>query len=300
MKRVVVTGGSGFTGTSLKKYKPDWTYLSSKDFDLTCHTQTSKMIKELKPDSVIHLAAKVGGIKDNAEKQVEYFEQNVLMNTNLLKCCQENKVTRVLSSLSTCAFPDKVEKYPFKEEDLFSGKPAETNLSYGFSKRILHVHSLSIRKQYNLNYSTFCPSNIYGPNDHFTEEKSHFIASLVNKVANSKDGDVLEFWGTGKPYRQHLYVEDLCKIIPKLLDNHNCEKPIIVAPTESITIKEAIEIAIKVSGKKIKYYFNGNFDGQFKKDGDNSELINKIGNFKFTPFEEGFRKTYYNFLENMR
>lgn len=292
---VLVTGGNGFVGKHLKLLMPDWVYVSSKDFDLTNENETRKMFSTIKPKKVVHLAAKVGGIKDNSTKQAEYFEKNVLINTNVVKCAKDNKVQRLLACLSTCAFPDILKKYPFDETAIFEGPPAETNLSYGFSKRMLHIHCSSIRKQYGLNYSTFCPSNIYGPGDHFGKEDSHFVASLLYKIKNAKNGDNIEFWGTGNPKRQHLYVEDLCKIIPLILENHNCDLPLIVAPQESLTIKEAIDISIEVSGKKIKYYFNNNLDGQLIKDGNNAKLIEKIGNFRFTTFREGFKKTYNSF-----
>jgi GDP-L-fucose synthase len=291
-KNVLVTGGSGFLGKRLKKFKPQWTYVSSKDYDLTSYKETDEMIKEHQPDAIIHLAAKVGGVKENQEKQGEFFYKNVYINTNVVEAARNNGVKRLLASLSTCAFPDTLERYPFIEEDLFSGKPAESNLSYGYTKRLLHVQCLSYRKQYGLNYSTFCPSNIYGPEDHFNQESSHFVASLVSKIVASKNGDTLEFWGTGAPLRQQLYVDDLCRIIPELLEKHNTNIPLIIAPEENLSIKEMCEIALNISKKDVKYTFNGYLDGQYRKDGSNLEFKKLVGNINFTSFEEGVLNTF--------
>ena len=218
---VLVTGGSGFLGQSLKKVYPSWTYLSSKECDLLKQKQTFEYFQDNKPTTVLHLAARVGGIKDNMNKQAEFYYQNTIINTNVLEASRLAGTERVLSSLSTCAFPDRLWHYPFEEEDLFAGPPAVTNFSYGMTKRTLHVQSLAYRQQYRLNYSTFSPSNIYGPGDHFGQESSHFVAALVHKIAEAKDGENLKFWGNGLPLRQQLYVEDLCNIIPILLEKAN-------------------------------------------------------------------------------
>ena len=296
---VLVTGGSGFVGRRLKKIKPNWTYCSSRDCDLLDLESTKQYISDLKPDAIIHLAARVGGIKENAENQADFYFENTIINTNLLHAAHLCGVNRVLSSLSTCAFPDELEKYPFIEQDMFSGPPALTNFSYGYTKRALQVQSVSYRKQYNLNYSTFSPSNVYGPGDHFGSLGSHFVASLVHKVANSKAGDVLTFWGTGSPLRQQLYVDDLCKIIPILLEKHNTSTPVIVAPDENLSILKMCETLIENVDKDISYNFNGNLDGQYRKDGSNKELKKIIGDFKFTNFKNGITKTYNLYLNDL-
>ena len=249
---------------------------------------------------IIHLAGRVGGIKENATKQAEFYYQNTMINTNVIHQAYRCGVERVLSSLSTCCFPDEVDEYPFKEEDIFNGPPAISNLSYGYTKRALYVQSLSYREQYGLNYSTFCPSNIYGPHDRFDSDASHFVAALVSKLYNSKDGDELEFWGTGRPLRQQLYVDDLVRVLPVLLEKHNSELPIIVAPNENLRISEMIEIALKISKKKINIVYNNSFEGQYRKDGSNKKFLELVNGFEFTSFEEGFEKTYRWYEEHKR
>tara|TARA_R110002110_G_scaffold127372_3_gene306279 strand:+ start:3377 stop:4177 length:801 start_codon:yes stop_codon:yes gene_type:complete len=257
-----------------------------------------RYLSDIKPDAIVHLAARVGGIKDNAENQASFYIQNTMINTNIIHGAYLLGIPRVLSSLSTCAFPDVVERYPFTEEQIFDGAPAKTNFSYGYTKRALHVQTISYRKQYGLNYSTFCPSNIYGPCDHFDTEKSHFIPALISKLIRARDGDTIELWGTGNPKRQQLYVDDLAKIIPTLVEEHNSDIPLIVAPDENLSIREMADIANKKIEKNIKISYNGNLDGQHRKDGSNKRFLELVGGYEFTSFDVGIEKTIKWYLEN--
>jgi len=290
--KVVVTGGTGFVGKRLKKIKPDWIYLSSRDYDLISAEDCKKMYQQLKPDAVVHMAGKVGGIGANDTSPAEFYYLNTMMNTNIVHQGYLHGIKRILATLSTCTFPDIVEQYPLTENDILSGPPAKTNLSYGYSKRSLYVQINSYRKQYGVNYSTFCPTNIYGPGDHFDSVDSHFVAALISKIAKSKDGDTIELWGTGAPLRQQLYVDDLCEIIPMLLEKHNGPSPLIVAPNENLSIDEMATILVSQIPKDIKIVYNNKLDGQFRKDGSNNALLNLINKYEFTNFKEGIMKTY--------
>ena len=292
MDRVLVTGGSGFLGKNLKLEKPNWTYISSTDCDLTNKSECDYLIRDIRPDAIVHLAAKVGGIKANTESPADFYYINTLMNTNIIHCAYNNKVKRVLSSLSTCAFPNEVDEYPMTEKNLFDGPPAESNFSYGFSKRGLYVQTMAYRKQYGVNYSVFSPSNIYGPHDNFDPVTSHFVPALIRKVARAKNGDKIEVWGSGNPLRQQLYVTDLARIIPIMLYKHNSEIPLIISPNENLSIKQMTETVVKISGKDLLTFYNGKLDGQYRKDGSNKEMVNLIGEYEFTKFEEGVKKTY--------
>ena len=291
-QKVLVTGGTGFLGKNLAEEKKEWIYLSSKDCDLTSSEDVIRVFKHHNPDAVIHLAARVGGIKDNVNNQADFYYLNTLINLNVLQSCHKLNINRVLSCLSTCAFPDVVEKYPFTEKDLFSGPPAISNLSYGMTKRMLKVASDSYRRQYGRNYSTFCPSNIYGPHDYFNSDKSHFIPAMISRVDNAIEGSTVEFWGTGNPLRQQLYVKDLCKIIPILLEKHNTDIPIIIAPDQNLSIKETVEIFVKILKKNLKIDYNGKLDGQYRKDGSNKKVKQLLENFEFTDIEKGLKETY--------
>tara|TARA_R110001599_G_scaffold152351_1_gene337348 strand:- start:2559 stop:3455 length:897 start_codon:yes stop_codon:yes gene_type:complete len=289
---VLVTGGSGFVGTRLKKQNPNWTFLSSRDCDLTDYSSVHDMFISEKPDAILHLASKVGGIKENSTKQAEFYDTNTYINTNVLKAAHNAGINRVLSCLSTCAYPDVVSTYPFVEEDILSGPPAKTNFTYGYTKRALLVQTNAYRQQYGVNYSTFCPSNIYGPNDNFNLDSSHFVPAMIRKVHEAKEGDTVEFWGTGSPLRQQLYVDDLIGIIPFLLKSHNTDVPIIISPDQNLSIKEMVEIFLNNIEKNVKIVFNDKLDGQYRKDGSNKKFKELYGDFEFTKFTNGVLKTY--------
>jgi GDP-L-fucose synthase len=288
--KVVVTGGSGFVGKRLRKIRPDWIYLSSSDVNLLNREETMEAFSKLRPDAVIHLAALVGGIKDNAERPASFFDINAKINMNVVDCCLATGVPRLLASLSTCAFPDVLQSYPFDESNLLDGPPAETNLAYGFTKRMMWVHINALRKQYGVDYSCFAPSNLYGPEDNFDLETSHFVAAAIRKIHEAKDE--VEFWGTGRPLRQQLYVDDLCRAIPELLENHHSDDPVIIAPWENLSIEDMAATISSIINKEVKIRFNGKLDGQYRKDGSNVKFLKLCPNFEFTPFKEGVKKTY--------
>ena len=296
--KVVVTGGTGFVGKRLKKIKPDWIYLSSKDYDLVSTKDCQMMYRDLQPDAVVHMAGKVGGIKANDTSPAEFYYLNTMINTNIVHQGYLHGVKRILAALSTCTFPDVVGHYPLTEDDILSGPPAKTNLSYGYSKRSLYIQINSYRKQYGLDYSTFCPSNIYGPEDNFDYHSSHFVPAMIRRFSEASSGDTLEFWGTGKALRQEIYVDDLARIIPSLLEKHHSDIPVIVSPHENLSISEMINILNDKIDKNVNIEFNNELDGQFRKDGSNKSLLNLIGEFEFTPFSEGVEKTYKWYEEN--
>ena len=247
-------------GSRLRLHRPDWIYVSSSDYNLLDRHECTQMFEDIGPTAVIHLAAIVGGIKANAENQAKFFTENCLINLNVISAAHKFGVERLLAALSTCAFPDQVKRYPFTELDIFDGPPAQTNFSYGYSKRMLHVLVNSYREQYGVNYSTFSPSNLYGIGDNFDPHTSHFVPALIRKIYQAKDVDT--------------------------------DLPLIVAATENLSIRSMAETCCKIARKNINIVFNGNLDGQYRKDGDNFELIKLLGEISFTPFETGIDKTY--------
>jgi len=297
-KNVLVTGGTGFLGKRLQLVQPDWTYIGSRDCDLTKLEEFEDLLCSLRPEAIVHLAAYVGGIKRNTNEQVEFYEKNTLINTNVLIGARKNNISRVLSSLSTCAYPDSMDDYPYDSSEIYSGPPAETNFTYGYTKRCLNVHSSACKQQFGYEYTTFVPSNLYGPNDNFDNDTSHFIPSLIRRLCETREGDTIEMWGTGFPLRQHLFVDDLALLIPDMLKIHTSSKPLIVAPKENLSIKDVCEIAIKCLEIDRKFIFNGSLDGQFRKDGSNSDLLKLFPDFSFTSLEQGLEATYNWYMSN--
>ncbi len=301
--KLLVTGGTGLMGNALQKVCPDAIYVSSKDYDLTKEVEVNAMFEKYRPVNVIHLAARVGGIIDNMNHPAEFIYQNVLMNTYVIHYSNKYKVKELIGLISNCAYPDKVEKYPMVEDQLHDGPPAITNFSYAYSKRALEAQIKAYRSQYECNYFTIIPCNLYGPHDKFDENKSHFLAALVRKICDAKKNKrkIIRLLGTGKPLRQFLYSEDLAKIILLLLKKYDGEGPINIAPRENFSIAQIARIALKATkSSDIELAFDKSFpDGQYRKDVCSDKLFGIIGDFKFTSLSEGIKKTYEWYSENI-
>jgi len=298
--KILVTGGSGLVGKSLHRFLPDAVYISSKDYNLTSELNIIQMFETHKPDTIIHLAAKVGGIIDNINKPAEYFEDNVLMNTLLLKYSLKYNVTRFIGILSTCIYPDVIENYPILETDLHLGPPTKTNFSYGYAKRSLAVQIDAYNQQYNTKYQYLTPCNLYGEYDKYGDN-SHFITALIKKIhiAKTNNHDDIVLFGNGTPLRQFMYSDDLAYIIKHCLDN-NIYDNMNVATPENLTIDEMAKIALKACNAdniKIKYDTTKP-NGQYRKDVSISILKNKIPSFNPIKLEEGIKKTYKYLLDN--
>ena len=248
--KIVVTGGSGLVGKALKKYLPNAVYLSSKDFNLTIEEEVKSMYLKYKPDTVIHLAAKVGGIIDNITKPAEYFTDNVLMNTLLVEYAHKFNVKRFIGILSTCIYPDKVPNYPMTEKDLFLGPPTPTNFSYGYAKRALAVQIDAYNQQYGTKYNYLIPCNLYSEYDNFgNENKMHFITALLHKIKNSTGS--IELLGNGTPLRQFMHANDLARVIKEVIDK-NITESFNIATYENYSIDEMAKIALKELGLDLK------------------------------------------------
>lgn len=292
--KILVTGGSGMVGKSLKKFLPYATYLSSKDCNLTNENEVSSLMNKNNFDIVIHLAAKVGGIIDNINNPDTYFVDNIQMNTNIVKWSRLTGVKRFIGILSTCIYPDKVDTYPMSEEMLHQGPPTPTNFSYGYAKRCLAVHIDACNKQYGTKYQYLIPCNLYGENDKFGEN-SHFIAALVKKIVKmEKEGsNKLELFGTGKPLRQFMYSDDLAWVIKECLEK-NIYESFNVATEDNLSIEEMGKIALKSCNlENTKLVFDTTKpDGQYRKDVSIDKLKSLLPEFNPLSLEKGIKKVY--------
>lgn len=293
-KKIIVTGGSGMIGNSLKKILPNAIYLSSKDYDLTSKSEIKSMITLEKPDIVIHGAAKVGGIIDNIKKPGEYYTENILMNTLLIDECYKNNINRFIGILSTCMYPDVVDEYPMTEEQIHIGPPTQTNFSYGYAKRAMGVQIEAYNKQYGTKYQYLIPCNLFGEFDKYGEN-SHFVAALLKKIiiAKRNNDDKIILYGTGRPLRQFLYSDDLTFVIKKCIDNDIYDN-MNVGTDRVLSIDEMTKIALKVcDAEHIKIEYDNSYpDGQYRKDVSIQKLKNKIPDFIPTTFEDGLTLTY--------
>lgn len=301
MKKILVTGGSGLVGTHLKRIMPEAIYVSSKDFDLTDCNEVQRMYDTIKPTHVIHLAAKVGGIFDNIHHPVEYLEENILMNTLVIKFAYKNNVKRFIGILSSCIFPDKVDEYPMKEDLMHASAPTSTNFSYGISKRSMAVQIDSYNTEYKTKYNYVIPCNLYGENDKDEEEKSHFVTALIKKIyeANKNGDKEIVLYGDGTPIRQFMHAMDVAKILKTMIDEDITES-FNLATKESYSIDQIAKIALEATNSShlsIKYD-NTKPNGQQRKDIDISKLENIIPNYEFILLKSGLKEFYKNYEKN--
>ena len=298
---ILITGGSSMVGKHLKDLLPNAIYLNSTHANLTEQEDVRRIIRNMKPRTVIHLAARVGGIMDNIAHPGEYFYENVMMNTMLMEECRLNGVERFIGILSTCIYPDALSEafYPLREETLFMGPPTPTNFSYGYAKRCLAVQTEAYNKEYGLNYSYLIPCNLYSEYDKFIPGKSHFIADLVRKIVDAKRGDKkLTLFGTGRPLRQNMYAGDLATVIKFCIDNDITES-FNAAVSDNLSIKQIAEIALKAcDAENVEIIWDSTKpDGQYRKDVSNDKMLNLIPDFEFTSLEEGVRRTHKKITE---
>lgn len=281
-------------GRSLKEFMPDALYISSKDCDLTNPIETELLLKDYRPNVIIHLAAKVGGIMDNISKPAEYFDDNIMMNTTLLSLAHKYGVERFIGVLSTCIYPDKLNEYPMKEEVMHLGPPTPTNFSYAYSKRCLAVQIEAYNKQYGTKYQYLTPCNLYGQYDKWGDN-SHFVAALIKKISKAKEeGDnKIKLFGTGKPLRQFMNAKDFAKIIYEVVTKKINESFNVSTP-DNKSIDELAKTALKALNCEYMdiIYDTKKPDGQYRKDVDTSKFIKLFPDFKFTNLEEGIKEVY--------
>lgn len=305
---VLVTGGSGLVGHALKQTVSSeeadngtWIFLSSKDADLSVIDEVEKIFMKHKPTHVIHLAAMVGGLYKNISRNLDFFRVNSLINDNVLKLCFETKVTKCISCLSTCIFPDKTS-YPINEKMIHNGPPHESNFGYSYAKRMIDIQNRAYHQQHGCLFTSIIPCNVFGPNDNYNLEDSHVIPGLIHKTYLAKKNNTpLTVLGTGTPLRQFIYSKDLARLILMVLKEYEEIEPIILSvdETEEITIMQAAKLVAKSMGfgNDIKLD-HSRADGQHKKTASNAKLRKYWPGFKFTPVEQAIQESCNWFSEN--
>jgi len=293
--KILVTGGNGLVGSEFIGNK--YYNFSSKDYNLVDKNQTYTLL--LKGfDSVIHCAAKVGGIGANMKYKGEFFYDNVMMNTNIIEGARLCGVKNLVSFLSTCIFPDNVE-YPLTESKIHMGPPHTSNDAYAYAKRMVDIQIKSYREQYGLNYKSVIPCNIYGPNDNYNIVNGHVIPSLIHKCYLARENKTpFTIWGSGNPLREFIFSKDVAKLTEWVLQEYDESEPIILSTSEEISIKDVVGMIIELMNFKGDVIWDlSKPDGQFRKPSDNSKIKKYLPDFKFTPIYEGLKETI-EFFEN--
>ncbi len=300
--KILLTGGYGFLGEWVYQkllengYKENDIFrFRSKDYDLTKQDDTQKLFNEFKPDSVIHLAARVGGIGANKENPGKFFYDNMIMGVNVVESSRINNVKEFIQVGTVCSYP-KFCTVPFKETDIWNGYPEETNAPYGIAKKALNVMLEGYSKQYNLKSMVFIPCNLYGPGDNFDEKTSHVIPALIKKVINARNNNIdsVDCWGDGSATREFLYVKDCAEILVKSLGKIGQYGICNIGSgfEKETSIKDLVYNICKVVG------YEGNINWQTDKpNGQPRRLVdsNKLNDFidyqEFTPLDQGLRET---------
>ena len=264
-------------GHALKRVIPEANFVSSAEFDLRCDRQTAHMFATYKPKYVIHLAAKVGGIKANMDNLGDFYTENILINTNVLQSAKIFNVDKVVSLLSTCVYPNDVQ-YPLTEDQIHNGPPHQSNYAYAYAKRMLDIQSQAYREQHGCNFITAVPNNLFGENDNYDLNDSHVIPAIMHKMYLAKqNNEKVVLWGNGSALREFTYSVDLANVLMFLLEHYNEAEPINVGNTGEYSIMQIAElIASYVDFDGHIVWDTSKPSGQLRKPSDNSKLY-KLG-----------------------
>jgi GDP-L-fucose synthase len=297
-KRVLVTGGAGFLGKyllrQLEQKKPAAISApGSAEYDLVKEADIVRLYDDARPDIVIHMAARVGGIGANRENPGKFFYDNIIMGVQLMEFARRYGLEKFVALGTICAYP-KFAPIPFKEEDLWNGYPEETNAPYGLAKKMLLVQADAYRRQYGFNAIYLLPVNLYGPGDNFDLNTSHVIPAMIRKcvtAVHNNDREIV-LWGSGKPTREFLYAEDAAKAITLATERYDSSEPVNLGSGIEISIRDLAALIARMCGFKGEIVWDSTKpDGQPRRALDVTKAERFFGFRASTSFEQGLRQT---------
>jgi GDP-L-fucose synthase len=304
-KTVAVPGGSGFLGSEVVRrleaagasvFAP-----RSRDYDLTTEDRVQAMYEDARPDIVIHLAARVGGIGANQRSPGTFFYDNLQMGALLIEHARRRGLEKFVCVGTVCSYP-KFATVPFREDDLWSGYPEETNAPYGIAKKALLVQLQAYRQEFGMRGIYLIPVNLYGPRDNFDLESSHVIPALIRKCveAEERGDDVIEVWGSGQPTREFLYVEDAADGIVAAAERYDGAEPVNLGTGREISIRDLATLVAERTGFRGSFAWNATKpDGQPRRALDVSRARDEFGWTARIPFEEGLDATISWYRESL-
>ena len=297
-KRVMVTGGAGFLGSfvveQLQQKEPEDIFVPrSADYDLREKDAIVRALADSRANVVMHLAASVGGIGANRRNPGRFFYDNAVMGIQLIEQARLHGVQKLVVIGTVCAYPE-FTPVPFREENLWGGYPEETNAPYGLAKKMLLVQCRAYREQYGLNGIFLLPVNLYGPRDDFDLETSHVIPAIIRKCieAAQRGEPTLRAWGTGKPTREFLYVEDAARGILMAAELYDGPEPVNLGSGFEIAVRDLVGLIAELTGFEGKIAWDTDQpDGQPRRRLDTSRARQAFGFEATTEFREGLART---------
>jgi len=297
-KRVLLTGGSGFLGVQVRERleaagAAEVFVPRRADYELTDPVAVASAYADGRPDTVIHLAAEVGGIGANRDNPGRFFYANMAMGLHMVEEARKRGVEKFVQVGTVCTYP-KHTPVPFREEELWNGYPEETNAPYGVAKKALLVMLQGYREQYGLTGAYLMPVNLYGPGDNFDLASSHVIPALIRKCEEARLSGAghVDCWGTGAPSREFLYVDDCAEAIVAATERFDGAEPVNVGASSEITIRELTELIARVVGFEGRLAWDPSKpDGQPRRSLDTSRARELFGFSATTDLEDGLRRT---------
>jgi len=308
-KKVLVTGGAGFTGSYVVELlvnknaivtvvdnleNGDLSYLNKVKDRIIFLQEDMRDLRKAKTvcreqEIVLNLAAKVGGVDFNRRYLGTMFRDNVMINTNVLEAAREAQAERFLVVSSACVYPRHCA-IPTPEAEGFKDAPEPTNEGYGWAKRVAEIQGRLYAQEFGMKIGIVRPYNIYGPRDHFEPEKSHVIPALIKRIYDGENP--LSIWGDGEQSRSFVYVADVARGLLEVAEKYSIADPLNIGSNEEIKIKELVKLIIKLSGKNFKLYFDMTKPvGQPRRNCDNTKIKEKIGFDAQVSLKEGIEET---------
>ena len=304
MKKVLVTGSSGLVGNAIRRLASEhpefeFYFATRADGNLTQEIEVFSLFHKIKPNYVIHTAAKVGGIGGNMAGHADYFFQNILINTHVINQSYIHGVEKLLAFSSVCVFPNDVQV--LREDVIHDGPPFTGNFAYAHAKRMVDVQIRAYKSQLGVkNYCSVIPGNIYGTHDLYNLVHGHVIPALIHKIYLAKKGKTdLSVWGDGKSLREFIYADDLAKVLFHLLTLEEIPERILVSGFKTHSIKEIVDILVEASGFDGRVVYDETKpNGQRVRISDLSLLRQIFPSYSPIDLEQGLKTSYDWFEQN--
>tara|TARA_B100001564_G_scaffold244539_1_gene207290 strand:- start:12112 stop:13029 length:918 start_codon:yes stop_codon:yes gene_type:complete len=303
--KILIFGSKGLVGSSLNRIltkNTNYKIISSsrEDTDLFNTSDTFKKINSVQPDIIINAAARVGGIYANDTYRSQFLIENLKINLNILEACLSNPSIKIINLGSSCIYPLEAQN-PISEENFMNGKLEPTNSPYAMAKLTAIELGNSMKLQYGTEVINLMPTNLYGPNDSFSDMDSHVIPGLIHRMHSAKENQLEKFkiWGTGKPLREFLYVDDLSKAIEFIINKNISENILNIGSGEEVSIKDLASLIKETIGYSGELLFDDT-----KPDGNPRKLLDssRFNNYGWTSsvkLKDGLTETYKWYLENI-